>query len=87
MSGNDHVAVIRANMIGYFTIVLIGMAVTFALGGLFGPEVLWRTALMAVPFVAGVFAGALLFPLASQRTFRNIALVFLAISSSYVLFA
>lgn len=87
MSGKDDAAVIRANMIAFFTIVLIGMAVTFALGGLFGPLVLWRTALMAVPFVVGIFAGALLFPLASQRTFRNIALTFLAVSSSYVLFA
>lgn len=87
MSGNDPTAVVRANMIGYFTIVLIGMAVTFALGGLFGPEVLWRTALMAVPFIVGIFAGARLFPLATQRTFRNIALAFLAVSSSYVLFA
>lgn len=87
MSGNDNTAVIRANMIGYFTIVLIGMAVTFALGGLFGPLVLWRAALLAVPFVIGIYAGARLFPLASQRTFRNIALSFLAVASSYVLFA
>ena len=87
MSGNDDLAVIRANMIGFFTIVLIGMAVTFALGGLFGPLVLWRAALLAVPFVIGIYAGARLFPLASQRTFRNIALTFLAVSSSYVLFA
>jgi len=87
ISGKDDAAVIRANMIGFFTIVLIGMAVTFALGGLFGPLVLWRTALLAVPFIVGIFAGARLFPLASQRTFRNIALTFLAASSSYVLFA
>ena len=87
LSGNDDLAVIRANMIGFFTIVLIGMAVTFALGGLFGPLVLWRAALLAVPFVIGIYAGARLFPLASQRTFRNIALTFLAVSSSYVLFA
>lgn len=87
MSGNDDAAVIRANMIGFFTIVLIGMAVTFAIGGLFGPLVLWRTALMAVPFIIGIFVGARLFPLASQRTFHNIALAFLAVSSTYVLFA
>lgn len=87
MSGTDDAAVIRANMIGFFTIVLIGMAVTFAIGGLFGPLVLWRTALMAVPFIIGIFVGARLFPLASQRTFRNIALTFLAVSSTYVLFA
>lgn len=86
MSGADDAAVIRANMIGFFTIVVIGMAVTFAFGGLFGPQVLWRTVLLAVPFIVGIFAGARLFPLASQRTFRNIALTFLASSSSYVLF-
>jgi len=87
MSAADDAAIIRANMIGFFTIVVIGMAVTFAFGGLIGSQVLWRTVLLAVPFVIGIYAGARLFPLASQRTFRNIALAFLALSSTYVLFA
>lgn len=87
MAGNDRPVVLRANMIGYFTIVLIGLAVTYALLGLFGPAVLWRTAVLVIPFVVGIFVGVRLFPLASERTFRNIALAVLAVSSSYVLLA
>ncbi|MFT5181235.1 MAG: putative membrane protein YfcA [Alphaproteobacteria bacterium] len=86
MAGNEGPQILRANMIGYFTIVLVGMAVTFALLGLFGPTVIWRTALLVLPFLIGIFIGAKLFPFASERTFRNIALTVLAVSSSYVLF-
>ncbi len=87
MTGGDRPAVLRANMIGYFTIVLIGLALTFAFLGLFGPSVMWRTGFLVVPFIVGIFAGARLFPLASERTFHNIALAVLAVSSSYVLLA
>ncbi len=72
-------------MIGYFTVVLVGLAVTYAILGLFGLSVLWRTGFLLLPFVVGIFVGARLFPLASERTFRNIALAVLAVSSSYVL--
>ena len=85
MAGGDRPAVLRANMIAYFTIVLVGLAVTFAFLGLFGPVVLWRTGFLVIPFVVGIFVGAKLFPFASERTFRNIALAVLAVSSSYVL--
>ncbi len=85
MASADRPVVLRANMIGYFTIVLVGLAVTYALIGLFGPIVVWRTLMLVVPFVVGIFVGAKLFPLASERTFRNIALTVLAVSSGYVL--
>lgn len=85
MAGGDRPAVLRANMIGYFTIVLVGLTVTFAFLGLFGPVVLWRTGFLVIPFVVGIFVGAKLFPFASERTFRNLALAVLAVSSSYVL--
>lgn len=87
MAGNDKPVVLRANLIGYFTIVLVGMAVTFALHGLFTPIVLWRTGFLVVPFIVGILVGARLFPYAAERTFRNIALTVLAVSSTYVLFA
>ncbi len=87
MAANERPTVLRANMIGYFTLVLIGLAVTYALLGLFAAPVLWRSLFLMVPFLVGIFVGARLFPLASERTFRNIALAVLAISSSYVLLA
>lgn len=42
MAGDEGPVVLRANMVGYFTIVLIGLAVTYALLGLFGSAVIWR---------------------------------------------
>lgn len=87
MAGADRPIVLRANMIGYFTIVLVGLAITYALLGLFSSIVIWRTAMLVIPFLVGIFVGAKLFPLASERTFRNIALTVLGVSSSYVLLA
>lgn len=87
LAGGDSPTVLRANMIGYFTIILVGLAVTYALLGLFSASVLWRTGLLVFPFIVGIFVGARLFPLASERTFRNIALAVLTVSATYVLFA
>lgn len=87
MAGREAPAVLRANMIGYFTLVLVGLVVAYAVLGLFNSLVVWRTGLLMVPFLVGIFIGARLFPLASERTFRNIALGMLAASSGYVLLA
>jgi len=87
MAGSESPATLRANMIAFFTLVLIGLAATYALLGLFNALALWRTVLLMIPFVIGIAIGARLFPLASARTFRNIALAVLALSSGYVLLA
>ena len=68
-------------------VVLIGLAITYAVLGLFGPLVIWRTVMLVIPFIVGIFISAKLFPLASERTFRNIALAVLAVSSGHVLLA
>ena len=85
MAGEDKPTTLRANMIGYFTIVLIGLAVTYYLLGLFNQYVIWRTALLVPSFIFGIFIGSLIFPYASERIFRNIALLILACSATYVL--
>ena len=87
MAGEDKPTTLRANMIGYFTIVLIGLAVTYYLLGLFNQYVIWRTALLVPSFIVGIFIGSLIFPYSSERVFRNIALLILACSATYVLLA
>lgn len=87
MSGDDPAAVVRANMVAYFSIIFVGIVITFGLLGLVTTEVLWRIALMAPIYVVGVVIGTRMFGLASERTFRNIALATLAASSTWVLFA
>lgn len=78
MASGDDPARIRADLIVYFTVLLFGLAGTFAALGLITAEVVWRVALLTVPFVAGTALGALMFPLASTETFRRIALAVLA---------
>ena len=87
MSGDDPPAVIRANLIGYFSIILIGIVIVFGLRGLITAEALWRVGLLIPAFIVGTAIGTRMFGLASERTFRNIALSMLAASSTWVLLA
>ncbi|MBO6782999.1 MAG: sulfite exporter TauE/SafE family protein [Alphaproteobacteria bacterium] len=87
MSSDAPPAVIRANLIGYFTIILFGLTAVFVIKGLITAEVLWITAALLVPFIVGGAVGAKLFPLASEKTFRRIALTALTVSALYVLVA
>lgn len=87
MSGDDPPAVIRANLIGYFTILFFGFVITFGLQGLITSQVLWRVAILVPVFIVGTAIGTRMFGLASARVFRNIALATLAASSAWVLVA
>ncbi len=87
MASGDAPARVRANLIGYFTLVLIGLTTTFVLNGLIDATVIWKTAAIILPFLLGTWIGMRLFPLASERVFRNIALATLAASSTWVLLA
>jgi uncharacterized protein len=87
MSSDDSPAQTRANLIAYFTIILFGIVATFSLKGLVSLNTLWLAAAMLIPFIAGTAIGTRMFPLASERIFRNIALTTLTVSSLYVLAA
>ena len=87
MSSEDSPAQTRANLIAYFTLILFGIVATFSLKGLVRLNTLWLAAAMLIPFIAGTAIGTRMFPLASERVFRNIALTTLTVSSLYVLAA
>jgi uncharacterized membrane protein YfcA len=87
MASGDPPALIRANLIGYFAIILFGLVATFTYEGLIDVAIVWKVAVLTAPFVIGTWIGTKLFPLASERTFRNIALVMLATSSGWALLA
>ncbi len=87
MSGTNPAAEVRANMVGYFTIIFVGVVITFGARGLITADVLWRIAVMIPIYVIGVVVGTRIFGLASERTFRHIALATLAVSSTWVLLA
>lgn len=87
MSGDDAAATVRANLIGYFTVIFLGFVATYGLQGLITADVLWRIIVLVPAFVVGTAIGTRMFGLASERTFRNIALATLAASSTWVLLA
>lgn len=87
MSSDDSPALTRANLISYFTIILAGFVVVLAAKGLITVEVAWLIGVLLLPFVVGTAIGTKMFPLASERTFRIIALTTLTVSSLYVLVA
>ncbi|MBO21082.1 MAG: hypothetical protein CMM26_01690 [Rhodospirillaceae bacterium] len=87
MASGDASARVRANLIGYFTLVLIGLTTTFTLAGLIDEAIVWKTAATTLPFLAGTWIGMRLFPLASEHVFRNIALAIFAASSTWALLA
>ncbi|MEK9662191.1 MAG: sulfite exporter TauE/SafE family protein, partial [Alphaproteobacteria bacterium] len=87
MSSGDGPALIRANLIGYFTVIGAGLIAYYSYQGLIGADVLWRAGLLVLFFVAGIVAGTRLFGFASPATFRHIALTVLAATSTWVLLA
>ena len=87
MSSGDGPALIRANLIGYFTVIGAGLIVYYSYQGLIGADVLWRAGLLIPFFVVGIVAGSRLFGLASAQTFRHIAFSILTASSLWVLLA
>ncbi|MCH2549802.1 MAG: sulfite exporter TauE/SafE family protein [Alphaproteobacteria bacterium] len=85
MAGKESAKELRAILVCYFTIILVGLMISFGFLGLFSQSVIWQTIFLVLPFLIGIFIGALLFPLAAEKTYRNISLLFLVISSLYVL--
>ncbi|MDA0262044.1 MAG: sulfite exporter TauE/SafE family protein [Proteobacteria bacterium] len=71
---------IRANIISYFLLVVAFIVVAFAWSGVVTRDVLWQTVLLAPIFLAFLWLGSRLYPLASERLFRIVAytLIFLS---------
>jgi hypothetical protein len=87
MSGGDGPALIRANLVGYFSVIFVGLVAFFTWNGLIDADIVWRTGLLLPVFVLGIFAGSRLFGLASDRTFRHVAFACLTAFSVWVLLA
>jgi hypothetical protein len=87
MSGSDSPALIRANLISYFSLMFIGLVGYFSWSGLITSDIIWRAGLLIPVFVVGIVVGSRMFGLASEATFRSIALGCLTVSSTWVLLA
>jgi uncharacterized membrane protein YfcA len=72
---------LRANMNLYFAILTFAVAAAFAWRGLFGWGTAWLALAAGPSYAAGLWAGASLFGLASERTFRSAAYALILLSA------
>lgn len=71
---------LRRNMFTLLLLTAAVQAVTFALNGMLTKQVFAIAVLMLVPYVAGTWAGSMVFNLASPQTFRKIVYVMILCS-------
>lgn len=67
---NAPALIVRANMNLYFAILTAAVTVAYAWRGLIGWDSLWLALAAGPSYAAGLWGGAALFGLASERTFR-----------------
>ena len=87
LAGPGSPAQIRATLTYYFAFTQAASLILFWIGGLMNGEVLVTAVLIAPTLVAGTWAGAKLFHLASERAFRLAALTTLLLVGVSTFFA
>lgn len=87
LSGPDPVAVTRANLTLYVVVISAAGLVMLFFAGLLPLQTLQRAALLALPFMGGVVAGARLFARFSDQRFRQLTIAFMFLVSLGVLLA
>lgn len=74
-------AIVRANFIVYFTIFSAASVLTYAFRGLLPPEVLLLALLIGPLQITAMALGGRLFHLASEKTYRRVAYIIVALSA------
>jgi len=74
-------AVVRANFIVYFTIFSAASVVTYAVRGLLPPDILMLALLIGPLQITAMAIGSRLFYLASEKTYRRVAYLIVALSA------
>lgn len=85
LSGRDAPAVIRANIIAYYFVILCVLLALLLLTGLASWIALARAALLCPVMLIGSWIGARLFRGADERTYRTVALLVLLAVGLYAL--
>jgi hypothetical protein len=86
LGGQSSAATVRSNIIVFFALLVIVGWISFAVGGLFTWEVVSVAMLLIPIFACSIWLGARCFRLASEATFRNLALVAIALIALASLF-
>jgi uncharacterized membrane protein YfcA len=74
-------AVMRANMMVFFAMAGVVILITYAVQGLFPPEIIALSLLIALPYIAMLGAGAWLFKGSSELVYRRIAYAIVALAA------
>lgn len=74
-------AVVRANFVVFFAIMAAALVVTYVWFGLITPEVIALAAFVAPAHILAMFAGARVFHVASEQTYRRTAYVVIALAA------
>jgi len=77
----------RATLIGFYVPLEAALVAFYLMFGLFTADVLWRSVLLAIPFMGGIVVGQHLFGVADESAFRRVTLLFLGTVALYALFA
>lgn len=70
---------VRGDLFGYFLVTTLIGLVSFAAYGLFTPPVVLLGLIFGLPYMLGIWLGGKLFPFASERVFRRLALILLTL--------
>jgi uncharacterized membrane protein YfcA len=79
LSGPHTHSAVRANIIGYLAVANMTALATLALNGALSIEILWRAAILAVPYLGAIWVGGRLFRFATDTLFRYVALSIVAL--------
>ena len=87
LAGPGSAAQTRASLLYYFAFTQMAALIVYWLGGLMSWEVAVAAAVVAPSLVVGAWIGTRLFHLASERTFRRVALAILLLVGVSTFFA
>lgn len=77
LSGQDNAWQIRASISGFFTVTATVTLLSYLYARIVTPEILTRAVWLIPLFMAGIYVGSRLFGLATEKTFRRVALILL----------
>lgn len=85
LSGSYPPDIMRASFIGLFTIIQVSSITSLIVAGIITEETLWRAAAAAPAFMAGFWAGGMLFARVDETNYRRGILSLLIVISTIIL--
>lgn len=81
LGGQHHAAKVRANLLVYFLLTSVVLCVSYFVQGLFTPDLIGLSIVLALPFFLATAAGAYFFAGTSDLLYRRIAYLIIAVAA------